>query len=119
MAEEEEKSIEQQRQDSVKDVPSIDPQTAEQRLKQLGYEPHMWDMLIRGDLGSHFIRSLIHIAQGNTPRKLDDVYEELFPKHTLPGNSESVRRIFSDRKEENVNPVLKKDVALKKQSIEE
>lgn len=102
------KTLEQQRRDSVKDIPGIDPETAKQRLQALGYGEQMWDSLVHQDLGSHFIRALIHIAQGSEIRRLEDVYKELYPDHAPPGNRENGIKSFlssSLKKKESKNPL--------------
>ncbi len=99
--------LERQRRDSVKGIPGIDPETAGKRLEALGYERQVWNSLVQQNMGSHFIRALFHIAQGSEARRLEDVYEELYPDHAPPGNREIGTKIFSIslKKNENKNPL--------------
>lgn len=85
------KSIEEQRRDSVADVPGIDPQNARDRLDKLGYKPVVWDTIMKDDIGSHYVRALVYIAKGEEPRRLDDVYSELYPEHTPPGKWQTIK----------------------------
>ncbi len=100
------KSLEEQRRESVKKTPGINPEQARERLIGLGYQPHMWKIFEEQDLGSHFVRALIHIAQGSESRILDDVYQELYPEHPLPGNQLNPKPQIPERKEK-INPLPK------------
>lgn len=90
----------------------ISPEDAGKRLERLGYKKQDWVIFTEQELGSHYLRALASIAEGNQPRKLEDVYEELFPgEHRGPYPLEKLpdfNRIKNVNRLENLKEVQKR-----------
>lgn len=92
----------------------ITPEEAQKRLEGLGYAEKDWVIFTEQGLGSHWLRALAYIAKGSEPRKIEDVYEELFPgEHRGPFPKEKVQtpnRLENINKSESPKEIIKESL---------
>lgn len=65
----------------------ISPDQAERWLAHLGYTPEYWEEVLTEKNGSHELRGLVRIAQGNERRLLESVYNEERERDSSAGGS--------------------------------
>jgi len=62
----------------------MEPEFAQRKLKDMGYNPEIWNKLLDNKLGSHPLRALIVIAQGTEPQLWGKVSMDIREEDGLP-----------------------------------